>query len=191
MSYPNVIFLFFSYFLGCINTGYYYTRIAYKEDIRAIGTNVTGAVNVSRRAGKKGFIITFLGDSLKGAIVVALCRLFGFETTITMLGILFVITGHIFPLQLKFKGGKGISTAFGAYLTFQPILILYLLVICGVLLPSVRRYTITCLFSLLILPFLLFLTNCSWILIFFFLLYGILINYACKSNILEYLHKLT
>lgn len=188
MGWKNIIIIIVSYLLGCINTGYYYALFFYRQDIRTIGTNVTGAMNVSRLAGKKGFVITFLGDALKGALVVLLCRFLHLEEGITLLSIAMVLVGHIFPLQLKFHGGKGISTIFGALLIYNPILIVYLVVTCVVIYPFVRKFTITSLFALLLFPLEIFITDYSSLLVYFTIVYAIIIIFSCRSNLKEYIN---
>jgi glycerol-3-phosphate acyltransferase PlsY len=187
MELKNILVIILSYLLGCFNTGYYYTHYFYKQDIRTVGTNVTGAMNVSRIAGKKGFVITFLGDAFKGSLVVVVCRLLRLDDTITMLSILLVMFGHILPFQLKFHGGKGLSTAFGAFLVLDPFIILLLLATCVVIFPFLRRYTITSLFALMILPLELFIFDYSSKTVFFFLLYMLLLVFACRSNLKDYI----
>ena len=187
MGYKDISVIVISYLLGCFNTGYYYVRLFYKKDVRTVGTNVTGAYNVSKISGKKGFVITFAGDALKGAMAVVLCRLLRSTDDTTLLCIFMVLAGHIFPFQLKFKGGKGLSTAFGAFLIFNPILIVYWLISCLAFFFLIRKYTITCLFALAILPLELFVGGYPWPMIFFFLSYAILIIYACRGNFKEYI----
>ncbi|MDF2942158.1 MAG: glycerol-3-phosphate acyltransferase [Herbinix sp.] len=189
MEYVDILIIIFSYLLGCINTGYYYTSFFYKQDIRAVGTNVTGAMNVSRIAGKKGFVITFLGDALKGALVVIICRLLQLKDITVMFCILMVILGHIFPLQLKFHGGKGLSTAVGAFLVLDPLLIIFLLITCAALLPFIRRYTVTSLFALMLLPLELFIDDYSWLTIGFIFLYMLILVFACRDNLKDYLQS--
>lgn len=189
MGLKEIIVILLSYFIGCFNTGYYYTRLVYHKDIRSIGTNVTGALNVSRLAGKKGFLITFLGDAGKGALIVWLCRILQFSDTVTMVCIFMVLAGHIFPFQLKFHGGKGISTIFGALLVFHPMLVVYLGLICLILLPFVQPSTVASLFALLILPIVLYFRNYSWQMIGFAVLYALVINYACRWNWKDYISK--
>ncbi|HWT74458.1 MAG TPA: glycerol-3-phosphate acyltransferase [Mobilitalea sp.] len=180
------IVIILSYLMGCFNTGYYYVKLRYGQDVRTVGINVTGAYNVSKVAGKLGFIITFLGDALKGGLSVLLCRWLNLSDTMTMISILLVIVGHIFPFQLKFKGGKGLSTAFGAFLAFHPLWVIYWFLTCVIFFPIFRRYTITCLFALMLLPLELFIGNYPWKMIVFAILYAILILFACRNNLLEY-----
>lgn len=189
MIIKTIISVLVSYGLGCFNTGYYYTRLLYKKDIREIGTKVTGAMNVSRLVGKKGFLITFLGDALKGAMVVFLARSLALPQWGILLCILSVLLGHIFPIQLHFQGGKGMSSIFGALLAYQPFMILLLFLTCLAFYPFVRRYTITSLYAFLLFPLELFLTDFSMTVVLFALVYAALIFYACRSNIKEYLKE--
>ncbi len=183
----DYILIVVSYLIGCFNTGYYFSKLFYHQDIRAIGTGVTGALNVSRLAGKKGFIITFLGDTLKGMLVVLLCRAFRTQDWVVLTCILMVLIGHVFPFQLKFHGGKGMSTIFGALLVYHPIMILMLFGTCLLLFPFVRRYTVTSLFAILIFPLELFFADFSLRQVYFSLGYAIVIIYACRSNVKEYI----
>lgn len=187
MLVKTLLLVLISYAIGCFNTGYYYTRLVYKKDIRAVGTKVTGAMNVSRLAGRKGFIITFLGDAMKGVLVVILARSLILPKWVILLGILMVLLGHVFPLQLRFQGGKGMSTIFGALITYQPMFILILLLTCVVFYPFVRRFTITSLYAFLLFPLIIFLVDYSITEVLFSLSYTVLILYACRGNVKEYL----
>jgi len=182
------ILIILSYLIGCFNTGYYYVRFVYKTDVRSVGSSVTGAYNVSKIGGKMGFVITFVGDALKGTFVVLLCHLLKLEDSITMTCILMVILGHIVPFQLKFRGGKGLSTAFGALIAFHPLWIIYWIIIAILLLPLIRRYTISCLFALLLLPLAVFIENYSMKMVVFMLLYAVVISIACRDNLKDYLN---
>ncbi len=189
MSIKDIILILLSYALGCFATGYYYVRLFYKKDIRAVGTKVTGAFNVSQLCGKKGFIITFLGDSLKGVLIVLLCRVFVIDDIVILICILMVILGHIFPIQLNFKGGKGLSTALGAFLAYYPPIVILWLITFLIILPLIRRYTITCLFALLFLPLELFIADFPLRVILFFLFYATIILVTCRSNLKDYIKE--
>ncbi len=189
MIMKTIISVLISYGLGCFNTGYYYTHLLYKEDIRKVGTNVTGAMNVSRLAGKKGFLVTFLGDALKGAGAVFLARSLSIAPWGILLCILAVLMGHIFPIELHFRGGKGMSTIFGALLAYKPLMILLLFLTCLVFYPFVRRYTITSLYAFLLFPLELFLLGYSMTEVLYGLAFAVIIIYACRSNIKEYLKE--
>lgn len=187
MKLIDIAVIIFSYFLGCINTGYYYVRLFYKQDVRSVGTNVTGALNVSRVSGKRGFIITFLGDALKGALVVVVSYLLHCNNIVTMAAILMVLLGHILPIQLKFRGGKGLSTALGAYLAFYPLAVIYWFLTFLIILLFVKRYTVSCLFALTLLPLELFILGYQASMVLFYLLFTIVIVFAGRNNIKEYI----
>jgi glycerol-3-phosphate acyltransferase PlsY len=104
-----------------------------------------------------------------------------------MISILSVILGHIFPFQLKFHGGKGLSTAFGAFLVLDPILLLFLLATCAVLLPFLRHYTVTSLFALMLLPLELFIADYPLQKVYFFIIYMLVLVFACRSNLVDYI----
>jgi glycerol-3-phosphate acyltransferase PlsY len=105
-----VVFLL-AYLLGSIPFGFLLTRAAGLGDIRAIGSGNIGATNVLRTGNKKLAAATLALDAAKGAIAVLLASFFAphFEE-IAALG---ALTGHLFPVWLKFKGGKGVATGMG------------------------------------------------------------------------------
>src|SRR5205814_1116636 len=103
-----VVALAFGYLLGSIPFGLVFTRLAGTQDIRAIGSGNIGATNVLR-TGRKGLAAaTLIADVLKGtAAVLAMAWLYGCDAgLIAGLG---AFLGHLFPLWLKFKGGKGVA----------------------------------------------------------------------------------
>ena len=111
-----------AYLLGSIPFGFLLVWLVRKEDIRAKGSGNIGATNVLRSGAKGLGILTFVLDGSKGYAAVAVAYFLGRAkdpATIQHLAIvaaLFVILGHMFPVWLRFKGGKGVATAFGAFL---------------------------------------------------------------------------
>jgi glycerol-3-phosphate acyltransferase PlsY len=112
--------LFLSYLLGSIPFGLLLTRAAGLGDIRAIGSGNIGATNVMRTGNKKLGIATLLLDALKGALPVIIARSYGVESDMLYLVALAAVIGHVFPVWLKFKGGKGVATAFGVLFGLAP-----------------------------------------------------------------------
>ena len=145
------VLIIISYLLGCFNTGYYYITYIYDLDIRKYGSGGTGATNVSRVAGKKGFIITFCGDFFKGALITTVASHYQFSVFFIQLMILSVIVGHIFPIQLGFKGGKGISTFLGCVMILNYKLALIMIVNMVVLFLLIRDFKVAGLLSIIIL----------------------------------------
>jgi glycerol-3-phosphate acyltransferase PlsY len=108
-----------AYFLGSIPFGYVLVRIFRKEDIRAKGSGNIGATNVVRSGAKGLGALTFLLDALKGAVAVLAAGWFFHSVpaqNAMALAAFFAIIGHIFPVWLRFKGGKGVATALGVFL---------------------------------------------------------------------------
>ncbi len=106
-----------AYLLGCFAIGYYLVRARTGKDIREIGSGSIGARNAGRVLGKPGLVLTGLGDLGKGALAVWFAVEFaGHNRTVMALAMLAVIAGHIWPAQLRFRGGKGVATSFGALL---------------------------------------------------------------------------
>ena len=102
-----------AYLLGSIPFGLLLTKYAGLGDIRAIGSGNIGATNVMRTGNKKLGIATLLLDAAKGAIAVLLVRQL-YSEQLALLAALFVVIGHIYPVWLRFKGGKGVATSIGA-----------------------------------------------------------------------------
>jgi len=109
-----------SYILGSIPFGYLLVRIFRKQDIRQTGSGNIGATNVSRTSPALG-ILTLLLDALKGLAAVTLTRiLFPGQTVLLGLAAFTAIIGHMFPIWLKFRGGKGVATGLGAFAVIVP-----------------------------------------------------------------------
>lgn len=113
-----------SYLLGSIPFGYILVRLFLKQDIRQTGSGNIGATNVARSGAKGLAIATLLLDAAKGFVAVAwipsvIAMDFTSETA-RCVAALFAIIGHCFPVWLRFKGGKGVATAAGAFLAFAP-----------------------------------------------------------------------
>ena len=108
-----------SYLAGSICFGYYLVRFRTGNDVRDYGSGNPGARNVGRFLGPAGFFLTLLGDAGKGAAAVALASYLGLSTIWTLAAIVAVIAGHLWPIQLQFRGGKGFATAIGAFLVFD------------------------------------------------------------------------
>lgn len=130
-----------SYLLGSIPFGYLLVRIFRGEDVRQSGSGNIGATNVSRKSPVLG-ALTLLFDALKGAAAVTIGMLLGapailissslpwyrnlssagspFLTSGAASAALFAVLGHMFPVWLKFRGGKGVATGLGAFLMVAP-----------------------------------------------------------------------
>jgi glycerol-3-phosphate acyltransferase PlsY len=126
-----------AYLLGSIPFGYLIVRATHGHDIRETGSGGTGATNVSRRAGKGAGLATLILDALKGTIAVLIAKLllglplFGSGGYLdesqqaiywwVAAAAVAVIVGHMFPVWLGFRGGKGVATGVGVFLMLAPM----------------------------------------------------------------------
>ncbi|MDR2165265.1 MAG: glycerol-3-phosphate 1-O-acyltransferase PlsY [Zoogloeaceae bacterium] len=108
-----------AYLIGSVSFAVLGARLFRLADPRTYGSGNPGATNVLRSGNRKAAIFTLAGDTLKGVAVILLCRALGLAEWITGLVALAAFYGHIFPVFLKFRGGKGVATAGGALLALE------------------------------------------------------------------------
>src|SRR5215813_761643 len=124
-----------AYLLGSIPFGLILVRVVRGEDVRLTGSGNIGATNVARSGGAKLGIATLLLDALKGYVAVLIALMASHRTSDVDLGLaaslaaLCSILGHVFPVWLKFRGGKGVATAVGAFVGLAPRAVLVVLAI--------------------------------------------------------------
>ena len=120
-----------AYLLGSIPFGYLIVRAAEGADIRQTGSGGTGATNVSRRAGKFAGVATLLLDAAKGAAAVLIAKRFlGTPMNVDVywwiaFAAVAAILCHMFPVWLRFRGGKGVATGVGVFLVLAPIAVVF------------------------------------------------------------------
>ena len=115
-----------AYLLGSIPFGYILVRVFRKEDIRSTGSGNIGATNVARSGGKGLGILTLLLDLLKAFAAVWIAKHFapgtpGFPSNLAVVAGIAAVLGHVFPVWLRFKGGKGVASALGVFLALAPL----------------------------------------------------------------------
>ncbi|MGE5109387.1 MAG: glycerol-3-phosphate 1-O-acyltransferase PlsY [Acidobacteriaceae bacterium] len=158
-----IVVAIIAYLLGSIPFGYILVRVFTGADVRAQGSGNIGATNVAR-TGKKGLAIaTLILDALKGALAISLSQLFvphffdalgsavsrppnspapetgNIEFGLMAVAALFAILGHMYPVWLKFKGGKGVATGLGVFLALAPKAVLIVLVFF-LIIVAITRY---------------------------------------------------
>ena len=107
-----LIFILMGYLIGSFPSGLVYTRLAGMEDIRNLGSGNIGATNVLRTGNKKIALATLITDMLKGITAILIAKSFLSDTQATFIGVA-AFLGHIYPVWLNFKGGKGVATYIG------------------------------------------------------------------------------
>lgn len=141
------LILIAAYLLGSIPFGYLLVRVFRGEDVRKSGSGNIGATNVSRKSPALG-AFTLLLDAAKGFLSVQLATYSGLGPTDNGLqrlmagAVLFAIVGHMFPVWLRFRGGKGVATALGAFLRFVPLAVGIAVVIFVVVVLIFRRISL-------------------------------------------------
>jgi glycerol-3-phosphate acyltransferase PlsY len=108
-----------AYALGCFATGYYLVRTVKGQDIRNFESGNVGARNVGRVLGWTGFLLTLIGDFGKGVLAVWAADRFTTDSLLPAVAVLCVVAGHIWPVQLRFHGGKGVATSLAALLVYD------------------------------------------------------------------------
>jgi glycerol-3-phosphate acyltransferase PlsY len=114
----------FGYLLGSVPTGLLLAKFFSKVDPRKTGSGNIGATNIFRTAGKGLGILTLVGDILKGMIPIVIASWLGLPDLWIAIAGLSSFLGHIFPIFLGFKGGKGVATALGVYLIISTTAVL-------------------------------------------------------------------
>jgi acyl phosphate:glycerol-3-phosphate acyltransferase len=132
-----------SYLLGSIPFGYLLIRIFRGEDVRKSGSGNIGATNVSRKSPALG-ALTLILDAAKGFVAVQLAITLSHRPDYRMMSAaaLLAIIGHMFPVWLGFRGGKGVATALGAFLRLAPIAVLVAAVIFVLVIAISRRISL-------------------------------------------------
>lgn len=157
-----------AYLLGSIPFGYLIVRAREGADIRQTGSGGTGATNVSRRAGKLAGIITLVLDAMKGAAAVLTALwAFGLLSREAQAGsptqnlywwlaaaAVATIVGHVFPVWLGFRGGKGVATGVGVFLVLAPIAVALAGVIFVLVIVSTRYVSLGSILAAAAIPFL-------------------------------------
>lgn len=167
------IVIFVAYLLGSIPFGYLIVRLTQGTDVREAGSGGTGATNVSRRAGKIAGIVTLFLDALKGsaAVLFALWA-FGHLTNDARSALnaqevywwvaaaaVATIVGHVFPVWLGFRGGKGVATGVGVFLVLTPLAVACAGVVFILVVMATRYVSLGSILAAAAIPFLIFAQN--------------------------------
>ena len=159
----SLLIVIIAYLLGSIPFGYLIVRGKIGDDIRQSGSGGTGATNVSRRAGKAAGVFTLVLDALKGATAVLLARLIvGPAPDVNWMiaaAAIAVIAGHIFPVWLRFRGGKGVATGVGVFLVLAPVALLCAGVVFLAIVALTRYVSLGSISAAVLIPLFVWLQN--------------------------------
>jgi glycerol-3-phosphate acyltransferase PlsY len=145
-----------AYLLGSVPTGYlvgYFSGV----DVRKAGSGNVGATNVARVIGRRQGIWTLIADSAKGFIPVVVAVELGFDATARALVGAAAFLGHLYPIFLKFSGGKGVATALGVILGLAPLATVCLMGLFGLVVLTTRIVSLSSIAGAVAAPFVLWL----------------------------------
>lgn len=108
------------YFIGSIPTGFLLTKIYGNIDIRGVGSHSTGATNVLRSGHKILALLTLLGDATKGVIFTLFASIVSDDSQF-LIAVFCCLLGHVYPIWLRFRGGKGVATSAGIFVVLSPL----------------------------------------------------------------------
>jgi len=183
--------IFAAYLLGCIAVGYYLVLWQTGQDLHEMGSGATGGRNTGRVLGKTGAIITGVGDVLKGVIAMAIALWFRSQPWVLALVMIAVLAGHIWPMQLKFKGGKGLSAAFGAVLMYDYRVALLVAAAAGIFSLLSRRITLSFMLAVICSPLIAYFLGEQPEIVAGLIATAVLIIFAHRDNIKEALKPKT
>ena len=182
----EIIIIIFSYFLGSIPFGFLLTKFFLKKDIREIGSGNIGATNALRTGNKFiGYATLFL-DTIKAVIPVLFVKVYFIEYL--YITSLCVFLGHVFPIWLKFKGGKGVATYIGILFCINIYLGISFCIIWLITFFIFKYSSLSSLLGSLSIPIINFIIFNEEV-IFFFIIMFVLIFYTHRENIKRLLNR--
>jgi glycerol-3-phosphate acyltransferase PlsY len=180
----SVILIFISYLLGAVPTGIIVARLAKGADPRSGGSGNIGATNVARTLGRGAGIVTLLGDMLKGAIPVFYAMHYASLGVVVVSLVAFAaVLGHLFPVYLGFRGGKGVATACGVFLVLSPLATLICVAVFALIVLVTRYVSLGSMYSAITMPLALALLPGKFVFAPVSLLIAMLIVFKHKANI--------
>lgn len=184
METSFIITIIISYLVGAIPCGVVLTRLSGVGDVRKSGSGNIGATNVYRTAGRRLGVLTLVGDIIKGVIPViyalAVAHL-TLEQTAMVAGATFL--GHLYPIYLGFKGGKGVATALGIYLVLSPLSVLIAAIIFVALVWIWRYISLGSITAAAVFPVLIYLLEGSLPLLYASLFISFMVIWRHRENI--------
>ncbi len=179
----KIIVVVAAYLLGSIPFGYLIVRGKGGGDVRQTGSGGTGATNVSRRAGKAAGVLTLLLDAAKGCVAVLIAKAFGGDDWVIAAAAIAALVGHIFPVWLGFRGGKGVATGVGIFLVLAPVALLCAGVVFVAIVVLTRYVSLGSMTAAVLIPVLVWLQSDSQSLLVAAVAGAMLIVFAHRGNI--------
>ncbi|KAA1040288.1 glycerol-3-phosphate 1-O-acyltransferase PlsY [Macrococcus equipercicus] len=182
-----VLMFLLAYLIGCLPSGLIIGKVFYNKDIRQSGSGNLGTTNTFRVLGKKAGIIVMILDIFKGFIVVFLPLLFNHEVHGVIIG-LFAILGHVYPVFLKFRGGKAVATSAGVIMGVNPILFVAVTITFIIVLYLFKFVSLASIIASIV-NFILSIVFMDWILIVIAFVIMLIVIIRHRSNIKRIINK--
>lgn len=179
----RIIIVVIAYLLGSIPFGYLIVRRKIGADIRQTGSGGTGATNVSRKAGRAAGVLTLLLDAAKGSVAVLIAKSVSGDDWVIAAAAIAALVGHIFPVWLGFRGGKGVATAVGIFLVLAPVALLCAGVIFIAIVVTTRYVSLGSILAAVLIPVFVWLQSGLRPLLTAAILGAALIVFAHRGNI--------
>ena len=183
-----MFWMFVSYLIGFLSTGYLVARIFRGVDIRTVGSGSIGATNVRRLMGQGWAVFVTLVDMLKGALALLLTvESASSDPWLLSLSALAAVLGHNYPVWLRFRGGKGVATTYGTMFFIWPYNSFAIVLMSGALwyavMTSTRYVSLASMVSLLALPAFFWMLDAPLPFILLALLLALLAMFRHRSNV--------
>jgi len=172
-----------AYLIGSIPMGLIFGKLIWKKDLRRFGSHNIGATNAWRILGRKAGLLIFILDFIKGQLGVLLGAYLLASPGAMVVGGLFAVLGHIFPIFIGFKGGKGVATGLGVISALMPKVTLIVVVVWVVLTLITRYVSVASIVAAVLTPILAAVFKEPIIYFLFALVIAVFIVFRHKENI--------
>ena len=176
---------FLAYILGSVPVGILVAEWFKSNDPRSLGSGNIGATNVARTAGKKAGLITLFGDCLKGFLAIMIARFLGAGDGVTAITGLLAFMGHLYPVFLGFKGGKGVATGLGVLLALAPGATFVGIILFAAVTAYSHFVSLGSIAAAATLPLFICQFGYSWKIVYSALIMAVFIIYKHRANILR------
>jgi acyl phosphate:glycerol-3-phosphate acyltransferase len=176
------VLVLIAYMIGSIPTGYIVGSLA-GVDVRKAGSGNVGATNVARVVGRRQGIFTFFADAAKGFVPVIVALTLGLGPAAVAAVGMGAFLGHLYPVFLNFRGGKGVATALGVFLALAPWAAVVLIVVFMGIFATTRLVSLSSMAAAVCAPIVLWLFSCPPAWIFMSLLMAVMVTLRHRGNI--------
>lgn len=182
MNLQLVALVGFAYLLGSVPSGFVLGKLS-GVDVRQVGSGNIGATNVARALGKWQGVLTLVADALKGALPVALGLWLALPPSDIAWLAAAAFAGHLYPMFLKFRGGKGVATALGAMLAIAPGATAIMVLLFAVVVLATRWVSLSSMVAAAAAPLALWLTSQPWEIVWLGVFVAAMIVWRHRGNI--------